>query len=92
MAEYLCCFFPQHVVACFPDNTASLGEKERKAWNSNKYQSSTAILIPFFYITPCCPLCIGEDLCKKQKGCSAVMLKFFPAVMPRKRLLKLDDQ
>lgn len=55
MAEFLCCFFPQHVVACFPDNTASLGEKERKAWNSNKYQSSTAILIPFFILLHAAP-------------------------------------
>jgi len=92
IAEFLCCFFPQHTVACFPDNTASLGEKAKK---------KHGILINFkvvwpssflFCISPCCPVCIREELCKNQKGCSAVILKFFPAVMPRKCLLILNDQ
>lgn len=31
MVEFLCCFSPYHIVACFPDNTASLGEKEKQS-------------------------------------------------------------
>lgn len=52
-----------------------------------------AVLIPFLYFSVLpAPYASEKISVKNRKGCSAKIPKFFPVVMPRKCLLKLDHQ